>query len=87
MDLGAFRTYPKGYKPPEDGRAEYQSIPLHKIDDFGVHCKSYYALDVLYFKSALDNRLLDSLWNKYWVNTLSSTGLLTVRCYCFRPPL
>lgn len=30
-----------------------------------------------YFKSALDRRLLDSLWNKYWVNTLSSSGLLT----------
>lgn len=30
-----------------------------------------------YFKSALDRRLLDSLWNKYWVNTLSSSSLLT----------
>lgn len=30
-----------------------------------------------YFKSTLDRRLLDSLWNKYWVNTLSSSSLLT----------
>lgn len=30
-----------------------------------------------YFKSSLDRRLLDSLWNKYWVNTLSSSSLLT----------
>lgn len=30
-----------------------------------------------YFKSVLDRRLLDSLWNKYWVNTLSSSSLLT----------
>jgi COP9 signalosome complex subunit 5 len=75
--LGAFRTYPKGYKPPSDEPSEYQTIPLNKIEDFGVHCKSYYALDVAYFKSALDRRLLDSLWNKYWVNTLSSTSLLT----------
>lgn len=43
-----------------------------------MHCKSYYSLEVSYFKSALDNRLLDSLWNKYWVKTLSSTNLLTV---------
>lgn len=78
VNLGAFRTYPKGYKAPDDGPSEYQTIPLNKIEDFGVHCKQYYALDVSYFKSALDHRLLDSLWNKYWLNTLSSSSLLTV---------
>ncbi|VDP31826.1 unnamed protein product [Soboliphyme baturini] len=77
VDLGAFRTYPKGYKPSEEGPSEYQSIPLNKIEDFGVHCKQYYSLDVAYFKSSLDSRLLDSLWNRYWVNTLSSTNLIT----------
>lgn len=75
--LGAFRTYPKGYKPANEEPSEYQTIPLNKIEDFGVHCKQYYALEVSYFKSSLDRRLLDSLWNKYWLNTLSSSGLLT----------
>ncbi|KAG4075857.1 hypothetical protein HA402_003683 [Bradysia odoriphaga] len=75
--LGAFRTYPKGYKPPNEEPSEYQTIPLNKIEDFGVHCKQYYPLDVTYFKSALDRKLLDSLWNKYWVNTLGSSGLLS----------
>lgn len=75
--LGAFRTYPKGYQAPNEEPSEYQTIPLNKIEDFGVHCKQYYALDVTYFKSALDKRLLDSLWNKYWVNTLSSSGFLS----------
>lgn len=75
--LGAFRTYPKGYKPANEEPSEYQTIPLNKIEDFGVHCKQYYSLEVSYFKSALDKRLLDSLWNKYWVNTLSSSSLLT----------
>ena len=68
----------QGYKPPSDEPSEYQTIPLNKIEDFGVHCKSYYSLDITYFKSALDRRLLESLWNKYWVNTLSSSSLLTV---------
>ncbi|KAF2283545.1 hypothetical protein GH714_011933 [Hevea brasiliensis] len=36
----------------------------------------YYALDITYFKSSLDCHLLDLLWNKYWVNTLSSSPLL-----------
>ncbi|CAB1427585.1 unnamed protein product [Pleuronectes platessa] len=45
VNLGAFRTYPKGYKPPDEGPSEYQTIPLNKIEDFGVHCKQYYALE------------------------------------------
>jgi len=77
VNIGAFRTYPKGYKPPDDAPSEYQTIPLNKIEDFGVHCKQYYTLDLSYFKSSLDRRLLESLWNKYWVNTLSSSSLLT----------
>lgn len=81
VDLGAFRTYPKGYKPPEEMPAEYQSIPLSKVEDFGVHCKQYYSLDVTYFKSALDARLLESLWKTYWISTLSSTSLITNSSY------
>ncbi|XP_061522158.1 COP9 signalosome complex subunit 5 isoform X2 [Phycodurus eques] len=77
VNLGAFRTYPKGYKPPDEGPSEYQTIPLNKIEDFGVHCKQYYAMEVTYFKSSLDRKLLELLWNKYWVNTLSSSSLLT----------
>ncbi|KYO26003.1 protein phosphatase 1 regulatory subunit 42 [Alligator mississippiensis] len=33
--------------------------------------------EVSYFKSSLDRKLLELLWNKYWVNTLSSSSLLT----------
>jgi len=39
VNLGAFRTYPKGYKPSNQGPSEYQTIPLEKIEDFGIHCK------------------------------------------------
>ncbi|KAJ3284326.1 COP9 signalosome complex subunit 5 [Borealophlyctis nickersoniae] len=84
VEIGAFRTYPQGYKPPDEGPSEYQTIPLSKIEDFGVHCKSYYQLDVSYFKSTLDTHLLELLWNKYWVNTLSSSSLLTNREYTVR---
>ncbi|VDM95113.1 unnamed protein product [Thelazia callipaeda] len=81
VELGAFRTYPKGYKPPDETPSEYQSIPLNKIEDFGVHCKQYYPLEVTYFKSSLDSCLLDSLWNTYWVSTLSSNSLITNSSY------
>jgi COP9 signalosome complex subunit 5 len=39
----------------------------------------YYSLDVSFFKSGLDSHLLDLLWNKYWVNTLSTSPLIANR--------
>jgi COP9 signalosome complex subunit 5 len=81
VDIGAFRTYPEGYTPPNVSPSEYQSIPLNKIEDFGVHANQYYQLDVEIFKSSLDNDLLAMLWNKYWVNTLSQSPLVSNRAY------
>jgi len=81
VELGAFRTYPEGHKPDDSAPSEYQSIPISKIEDFGVHCKQYYSLEVSYFKSSMDSHLLNLLWNKYWVNTLSSNPLLSNRSY------
>ncbi|KAI4496698.1 hypothetical protein M0804_000508 [Polistes exclamans] len=75
--LGAFRTYPKNFHSPNKEPSEYQTIPLEKVEDFGVHCNQYYSLEISYFISSLDRKLLDSLWNKYWVNVLSSSSLLT----------
>lgn len=33
----------------------------HGTEDFGVHAKQYYPLDVTYFKSSMDNHILDML--------------------------
>ena len=81
VDIGAFRTYPENYTPPDAVASEYQSIPLNKIEDFGVHANQYYPLEVQIFKSSLDNELLGLLWNKYWVNTLSQSPLISNRAY------
>ncbi|KKY28540.1 putative cop9 signalosome complex subunit 5 [Phaeomoniella chlamydospora] len=87
VEIGAFRTYPKDYKPPssapgygtdEDG---YQSIPMGKVEDFGAHASQYYSLEVSHFKSTLDSQLLSLLWNKYWTATLSQSPLITNRDY------
>ena len=32
VEIGAFRTYPPNYKPPDAVASEYQSIPLDKIE-------------------------------------------------------
>ncbi|THH11961.1 hypothetical protein EW146_g7863 [Bondarzewia mesenterica] len=81
VDIGAFRTFPENYTPPDASASEYQSIPLSKIEDFGVHANQYYPLDVQIFKSSLDTELLGLLWNKYWVNTLSQSPLISNRAY------
>lgn len=43
-----------------------------------MHANAYYPLKVEIYKTKLDEQLLDLLWNKYWVATLSSSLLLSV---------
>ncbi|KAF8421096.1 JAB1/Mov34/MPN/PAD-1 ubiquitin protease-domain-containing protein [Tirmania nivea] len=81
VDIGAFRTYPEGYKSKDSQDSEYQTIPLSKIEDFGAHSSQYYPLVIEHFKSSLDEKLLDLLWNKYWVSTLAQSPLFTNRDY------
>lgn len=82
VEIGAFRTYPETYKPAAaSGDDDYQTIPLSKIEDFGAHASQYYSLDITHFKSTLDTHLLELLWNKYWVSTLSQSPLFTNREY------
>ncbi|KAG7654116.1 hypothetical protein ISN44_As01g013320 [Arabidopsis suecica] len=76
VEIGALRTYREGHKISDYHVSEYHTIPLNKIEDFGVHCKQYYLLDIAYLKSSLDSHLLYLLWNKYSLNTLSSSPLL-----------
>lgn len=83
VEIGAFRTYPEGYKPAgqissEEGMA---AVPMDKAADFGAHANRYYPLEVSHFKSSLDSKLLEALWNKYWVQTISSSPLFTNREY------
>lgn len=82
VEIGAFRTYPENYKPAESGLDDgYQTIPLAKIEDFGAHSSRYYSLEVSHYKSTLDTHMLELLWNKYWVQTLSQSPLFTNREY------
>ncbi|KAL9630244.1 MAG: hypothetical protein Q9204_004818 [Flavoplaca sp. TL-2023a] len=82
VEIGAFRTFPQDYKPAASSTGdEYQTIPLNKIEDFGAHASQYYSLEVSHYKSSLDSYLLELLWNKYWVSTISQSPLFTNREY------
>lgn len=76
VEIGAFRTYPKDHISA-DSAIQTQNVPLEKVQDFGVHCKQYYPLEVTYFKSSLDTRLLEELWKTYWISTLTSSDLIS----------
>ena len=84
VDIGAFRTYAGNHREPDasgvapDG---FQAVPLSKAAEFGVHANRYYSLKVSHFKSTLDAHLLELLWHKYWVQTLTQSPLLTNRDY------
>jgi len=80
VEIGAFRTFPEGYKPDTATDSEgFQTIPNYKAEEFGAHADRYYPLEVSHYKSTLDTVLLSALWNKYWISTLSSSPLLTNR--------
>ncbi|KAI0816644.1 JAB1/Mov34/MPN/PAD-1 ubiquitin protease-domain-containing protein [Xylaria sp. FL0064] len=94
VEIGAFRTFPETYEGSTaktssslatvgggDADNTKTSVPLAKAEDFGAHASKYYALEVSHYKSTLDTHLLDLLWSKYWVQTLSQNPLLTNRDY------
>lgn len=82
VEIGAFRTFPENYKEEVPVTSDgYQTIPLAKVEDFGAHSSRYYSLEVSHFKSTLDSRLLELLWNKYWAQTLSQNPLFINRDY------
>lgn len=83
VEIGAFRTYPANHKadPAESTSDDFQAVPLAKAAEFGAHASRYYSLEVSHFKSSLDTHLLELLWHKYWVQTLSQSPLLTNRDY------
>ncbi|KAK8855947.1 COP9 signalosome complex subunit 5 [Apiospora arundinis] len=90
VEIGAFRTFPQNYKASDSAGSSSSnskegkehggtSVPLAKAADFGAHANKYYSMEVSHFKSTLDTKLLELLWNKYWVQTLSQSPLLTNR--------
>jgi COP9 signalosome complex subunit 5 len=75
VEIGAFRTFPEGYKPSRDTKVEQDLVPETKVEDFGMHHDRYYSIPVSYFKSSLDNTIIETLWNKYWIDTLSNSAI------------
>jgi len=70
VEIKAFRTWPtENYVIPEQHKMK---VPKGKGEfEFGVYSHRYYELKISVFQSSLDQLLLQQLWSKYWVKTLS----------------
>ncbi|BFU22523.1 hypothetical protein EHI8A_081390 [Entamoeba histolytica HM-1:IMSS-B] len=78
IEIGAFRTFPEGFKPQQ--KAEMKKVlPSEKIADFGSYYDSYYSIKVELFKTKLDDQVLRLLWHEYWINTLAATAIISSR--------
>ncbi|ODV96715.1 hypothetical protein PACTADRAFT_20899, partial [Pachysolen tannophilus NRRL Y-2460] len=77
VEIGAFRTYPENSNNnanndnDKNNNPRRGSVPLSKLNDFGVHHDRYYSLDVKFFKSDIDSKFMSNLYdNKYWSSEL-----------------
>lgn len=72
VEIGAFRAYPENVTGAESKSVSTRSdIPTEKIQDFGVHSKRYYSMDVEFYRSPYDAEVIGKLWDDYWTETLS----------------
>ena len=74
IDLGCFMMYTK-----EDSNKKIQnfdSVPLNKAEEFGVHQNKYYRMPHEFFQSKFEGEMIKTMYNDYWVDTLYSNALL-----------
>lgn len=81
VELGCFRTFTEDYaEKNKDTKVSAKGLEMMDgeiLKTFGVHAHHYYKVEHSVFKSSIDDLLLKRLWNDYWVDTLSTSPLLT----------
>lgn len=84
VEIGCFRTYPDSYVKELEAKGQGGSklaVPEDKMEEFGLHALKYYRLEHSFFKSNLDNQILQTLWNEYWIQTLSASPLIANKAF------
>ncbi|CAI5759417.1 unnamed protein product [Candida verbasci] len=74
VEIGAFRTYPKGYKPTKTNtpNTNINILSKNKRKDFGSQADKYYSLDIEIFSSSNDLKIIEILKNKDSISWLSN---------------
>jgi len=55
---------------------EFDSIPLNRSEEFGIHQNKYYRIPHFFFQSKYEANIVKLMYKNYWVDTLSSNALL-----------
>lgn len=75
IDFGCFMLYPDESKIRKQND-EFDSVPLNRADEFGIHQSKYYRIPHSFFQSSFDSQIVKLIYKNYWVDTLSSNALL-----------
>ena len=54
----------------------FDSIPLNRANEFGVHQNKYYRIPHYYFQSKFESNIVKLIYKNYWVDSLCSNALL-----------
>ena len=74
IDLGCFMMYTN--EGVTRKLQEFDSIPLNRAEEFGVHQTKYYRLPHHFFQSNFESNVVKLIYKNYWVDTLCSNALL-----------
>ena len=74
IDLGCFMMYTN--EGVNRKIQEFDSIPLNRADEFGIHQSKYYRLPHHFFHSNFESNVIKLIYKNYWVDTLCSNALL-----------
>ena len=55
---------------------EFDSIPMNRAEEFGVHQNKYYRMPHYFFQSKFENNIVKLIYKNYWVYSLCSKSLL-----------
>ena len=80
VEIGCFMLFQDDNKSSTKSNF-YESIPLYKSEDFGIHANKYYKLEHNFFQSKFESQIVKLIYKNYWSDTLGANTILTNNFY------
>lgn len=80
VEIGCFMCFNEDNKNGNKSKIS-ESIPLYKVEDFGVHASKYYKLEHSYFQTKFESQIARLIYKNYWVETLSNNSIISNNTY------
>lgn len=68
--IGGFRTFPEDHSGNRTSESR-QSIPLEKVEEYGVHAHEYYEIESSFFRPSGDAFVLQVIKRDHWADCLT----------------